>query len=344
MIPLHQRPEDADYNKNYVLYWNHVALELVRLTHTEIASGAVNGPPLVARMLGILHLAIHDAFFALHNTAGIGTYLSPMQSAPYRLPDILDAHDGKQAVAGAAITVLEDQYLVSHPSKSFYANDQAEQLLRQYITTFAPDTLSSSYRFGYEVGKAMLKLLAIKQDESGTKQDGYMPRQGQYRFFQDPTNPVVVSPVDQNDPDSPKRALRVAHAPFYGMTAKRLAVQHRIGNDRTEHIITDPPVGFGEGDVAEYVDALRDVYRMWGRTELNTTTRRPWQTAAAHFWAYDGSNLIGVPLRLYNQILRKVAWDYRPDKKIPDSDKNNIEFARLFALCNAAMADAGIFA
>lgn len=53
---------------------------------------------------------------------------------------------------------------------------------------------------------------------------------------------------------------------------------------------------------------------------------------------------IGVPLRLYNQILRKVAWDHRPDEKIPDSDKNNVDFARLFALCNAAMADAGIFA
>ncbi|KAI7236849.1 hypothetical protein KC330_g3495 [Hortaea werneckii] len=326
MIPLHQRPEDADYNKNYFLYWNHVALELVRLTHTETASGAVNGPPLVARMLAILHLAIHDAFLALHNTAGIGTYLSPTQSAPYRLADILDARDGKQAVAGAAITVLEDQYFVSHPSKSFNANDQVEQLLRQYITTVAPDTLSSSYRFGYEVGKVMLKLLAIKQDEPRTKQDGYMPRQGQYRFFHDPTKPVVVSPVDPNDPDSPKRASR------------------RIGNDQTEHMIADPLVGFGEGDVAEYVDALRDVYRMGGRTELNTTTRRPWQTAAAHFWAYDGSNLIGVPLRLSNQILRKVAWDYRPDKKTPDSDKNNVEFARLFALCNAAMADAGIFA
>lgn len=241
--------------------------------------------------LGILHLAIHDAFFALHNTAGISTYLSPTQSAPYHLPDILDARDGKQAVAGAAITVLEEQYFMSHPSESFSANDQVEQLLRRYITAFAPDTLSSSYRFGYEVGKAMLKLLAIKQDEPGTDQDSYMPSQGQYRFFHDPTNPVVVNSVDPNDPESPKRASRVAHAPFYGMTAKRLAVQYRIGKDQTEHIIADPPVGFGEADIPEYVDALRDVYRMGGRTELNTTTRRPWQTAAAHFWAYDGSNL-----------------------------------------------------
>ncbi|KAI7199012.1 hypothetical protein KC316_g3859 [Hortaea werneckii] len=76
MIRLHQRLEEAEYNKNYVLYWNHVALELVRLTHTETASGAVNGPPLVARMLGILHPAIHDAFFALHNTAGMALTLA----------------------------------------------------------------------------------------------------------------------------------------------------------------------------------------------------------------------------------------------------------------------------
>jgi hypothetical protein len=53
------------------------------------------------------------------------------------------------------------------------------------------------------------------------------------------------------------------------------------------------------------------------------------------FWAYDGARLIGTPPRLYNQIVRQIA----------DDDGMSVqEMARLFALCNLAMADAGIVA
>lgn len=58
------------------------------------------------------------------------------------------------------------------------------------------------------------------------------------------------------------------------------------------------------------------------------------------FWAYDSSNLIGTPPRLYNQILRKVMWE----KKFEKEEQRTAEFVRLFALVNAAMTDAGIFA
>jgi hypothetical protein len=51
------------------------------------------------------------------------------------------------------------------------------------------------------------------------------------------------------------------------------------------------------------------------------------------FWAYDGARLIGTPPRLYNQIVRQIAEHDR----LSDPD-----LARLFALCNVAMADAGI--
>ena len=81
-----------------------------------------------------------------------------------------------------------------------------------------------------------------------------------------------------------------------------------------------------------------------GAPNANETDRKPDETVAALFWAYDGANLIGTPPRLYNQILRKLAWDKKTPGAAPNDPAVTAEFARLFALANAAMADAGIFA
>ena len=59
MVVLPPVGEPPEYNLNYILYWNHVALELNRLTHS--VAGPQTGPPASARALGILHLAINDA-------------------------------------------------------------------------------------------------------------------------------------------------------------------------------------------------------------------------------------------------------------------------------------------
>lgn len=127
------------------------------------------------------------------------------------------------------------------------------------------------------------------------------------------------------------------------MTAKRIAVQGVVDGNQTRHIIADPPVGFGTNDLADYEWAVGEVYREGGAPALNSTTRTPDQTATGFFWAYDGANLIGTPLRHYNQILRQLAWDRKPSAD-PTAEANNADFARSFALVNAAGADAGIFA
>jgi vanadium chloroperoxidase len=82
------------------------------------------------------------------------------------------------------------------------------------------------------------------------------------------------------------------------------------------------------------------VIRLGGAPELFSTCRQPKETAGAYFWAYDGANLIGTPPRFYNRILRTLAWKNKRDD--PTDENTNAEFARLFALANVAMADAGI--
>ncbi|KAI9882962.1 MAG: polar growth protein [Watsoniomyces obsoletus] len=346
MVVLPPVEEPSEYNSNYVLYWNHVGLELNRLTHSVHGGGPQAGPPLSARALGILHLAINDAYFAIHPdpSGSATTYLSKDSSDPdFLLPDPLGARDARLAVAGAAITVLERQYTRPAANIATAATAEITQLLNQSIGAFPNlDTLSSSYRFGIAVGKAILKLLEIGPDEPGAGRGAYQPKPGRYQFDDDPTNPVRPEAVDPNNPKGPTRAVRPYHAPFYGMTARRVAVQMSIDGVPTEHIIADPPVGFGTEDFEEYDASVDEVIRMGGAPEANTTRRRPDQTVAGYYWAYDGVNLLGTPPRLYNQILRQIAWKKKPGEAT--SEATNADFARLFALANAALADAGIFA
>jgi hypothetical protein len=53
------------------------------------------------------------------------------------------------------------------------------------------------------------------------------------------------------------------------------------------------------------------------------------------YWAYDGPKGLGTPPRMYNQIVRQIATD---------QGNTTAQNARLFALVNVGMADAGIVA
>ena len=341
MVVLPPVNEPAEFNENYIFYWNSVALDLNRLVAT--LDGPQSGPPAAARALGILHLAINDAYFAIHVDPINTTYLRPDSSDPdTRLPAVMGAADARQAVAGAASTVLLQQYTTPSPTVATATTLQLSQFLQGAVAAFpALDTLSSSYRFGVAVGTVMLNLLAIRPSEPGFNQGNYRPTPGRYKFDDDPTNPVRIVPVDINNPSGPTRAVRVYNAPFYGMTAKRLAIQGIVDNVPVEHINADPPIGPSDVEMTEYAAAFENVYREGGAAILNTTRRTPAQTATGLFWAYDGSNIIGTPPRLYNQILRQIAWSRRMTSSAT-AEENNADFARLFALFNVTLADAGI--
>lgn len=343
MVVLPPSEEPAELNTNYILYWNHVALELNRLDAS--LGGPQPGPLLAARALSILHIAINDAYFAMKpDPNGLATtYLSPNASDPtYRLPDTRGSTDAANAVAGAAITVLQQLYTQPNLSVANNTTFQLNNFIQQRIGAFPNlDALGPSYQFGLAVGRAILNILAVRPGEPGVGAGAYRPKTGRYKFNDDPTNPVRVVPVDPNNPNGPQQVIRPYYAPFYGQTARRVAVQMSIQGMPTEHIIADPPVGFGVQDLGYYNATLREVIAEGGAPALNSTRRSPDRTTGALYWAYDGANLIGTPPRLYNQILRQLAWARRPTNGDPEAI--NADFARLFALANAAMDDAGVF-
>ncbi|KAL8829908.1 MAG: hypothetical protein Q9170_005974 [Blastenia crenularia] len=329
--------EPAEYNTNYILYWNNVALEICRLTNS-LYSGPNNDPPSSARALAIFHLAINDAYFGIRpDKSGVNTtyLISTDTNIDTRLPSAPTNGDARLAVAGAASTVLGQLY--ASPRQN--VPDATTIILRQFVdraTAAFPNlnVLSPSYAFGKAVGQAMLNVL--DQGAGPFDQDGYRPTPGPYKFDDDPTNPVRILPVDINNPNGPKKAVRIYSAPFYGFVAKRIAVQK-------DHLIGDPPVGYGVNNQQAYQFAFQEVYRQGGAIDLNTTSRKPSQMVTGFFWAYDGANLIGTPPRHYGQILRRIAVDHKPAANITD-EANNADFVRLFALANAAQGDAGIFA
>ncbi|HEX7153663.1 MAG TPA: phosphatase PAP2 family protein [Thermoanaerobaculia bacterium] len=140
-----------------------------------------------------------------------------------------------------------------------------------------------------------------------------------------PYTPTLTRGHHRPDPDNPTQGY---HGPVYGQ-ARGFAITKR-------HALDAPPF-----DNPEYVDAVREVRREGIRPDLLATLpddffkkRREMDHAVIGvWWAYDGVANLGTPPRLYNQILHVIA-----------AAKGNTEAqnARLFALMNVAMGDAGI--
>lgn len=162
---------------------------------------------------------------------------------------------------------------------------------------------------GLQVAQA---ILADRENDPGAGAEGYVPsyQRGRHRI----------------DPDNPDQGF---HAPFYGARSKGFAITARHG-------LTAPPF-----DNPEYVTALRQVRgrgiapELMGTLPANVNARTVDQTLIGIFWGYDGAAELGTPPRLYNQIVRRIAVARG------NSEADN---ARLFALVNVAMGDAGILA
>jgi len=86
---------------------------------------------------------------------------------------------------------------------------------------------------------------------------------------------------------------------------------------------------------SEYATAYNEA-KLYGGDGITTPTiRSPDQTEIGTYWAYDGTPSLCAPPRLYNQIAMHIADQL-------GTSSNPVELARLLALVNVAMADAGI--
>ncbi len=83
----------------------------------------------------------------------------------------------------------------------------------------------------------------------------------------------------------------------------------------------------------EYVATFDEVKAIGGDGVVTPTARTAEQSEIGIYWAYDGTPSLCAPPRLYNQITMQIAEQMGSDV---------VELARLLALVNVALADAGI--
>jgi hypothetical protein len=86
-------------------------------------------------------------------------------------------------------------------------------------------------------------------------------------------------------------------------------------------------------DSAEYLAAYNEAKAFGGDGVHTPSVRTPEQSFIGIFWAYDGTPSLCAPPRLYNQITVHIA---------DQMHLGTLDLARLLALANTAMADAGM--
>lgn len=276
-----------------ILYWNEVALEANRVSHSNDKKEQT-GPPLSSRALAIVHLAMYDAYGGATQNAALPHYLTPPPCARV---------SADAAVAAAAHTALS----VLFPSQRPFFDRKLTQAPLQ------GPALDDGYTFGRT---AALSLLYHRRNDPGAGDAGYMPSlaRGHHR----------------PDPDNPDQGF---HAPFYGAGSRPFAV--------TGAPTLLPPPWPTTPANPQYQSSLQQVRgkgiapELMGALPAGLAARTPEETVIGLYWGYDGAAELGTPPRLYNQIIRTVAIA---------QGNTPADNARLFALVNAAMADAGIFA
>jgi hypothetical protein len=218
------------------------------------------------------------------------------------------------AVAAAAHATLSKLF----PSqKPFFDLKHAQAGLQ----SSAP-ALHAGHAFGLTVAQ---KILDDRKNDPDANDDGYAAS--------------IARGAHRPDPDNPDQGY---HAPFYGAKSKCFAVTDRHG------LAAPPQPGTAASPASPaYTSALQQVRDKGIAPELTGTVpsssgRTVNETLIGIYWGYDGAVGLGTPPRLYNQIVRKVAQKKpNPTTGVPNTAAEN---ARLFALVNVAMADAGILA
>jgi len=210
----------------------------------------------------------------------------------------------KAAIAQAAHDTLVELY----PS---HAAQFAEQLVDDLAKVEDPEGQKEA---GIDLGRhAALSILELRANDGSNHPEprvgvDYIPEDGPGIWRQDPIS---------------KHPLALG--------ARWAEVKPFVLASASQFRIAPPPAV----DSAAYAAAYEEVFLLGGDGLTTPTERTADETSAAIYWAYDGLPSLCAPPRLYNQIVVQLAEEQGLDI---------VDTARLLALVNVAMADAGIAA
>lgn len=289
-----------------ILVWNLVALQANANDYDQsiVSTKDQDGPTATSRAFAIVHGAMHRAMVSF-NQAYDHIGLST---------DFSSLHSPERtagmsaAIIEAAYQTLSTLYSQQRPIFTAVYNFHLNLIRRN---TTAPTEIT----MGLSVGHLMAAFMLESRQSDGSKStETYVP--------------TAVPGYHQVDPTQPTQGYHVSHwgklKPFFVSSPTRFRLTGTIGTTTLSRALYL--------NSTTYLNDLLEVKAFGAKTSIERTED---QKRIGIFWAYDGAPKIGTPPRLYNQVARTIAIQ----------QCNTVEQnARLFALINYAMADAGIAA
>ena len=217
---------------------------------------------------------------------------------------IADAAPGASMDAAIALAA-HDTLVAMYPSQKA----QCDALLAEELAKI-PDGLGKTE--GIRVGqRAARAILASREDDGSAQTD---PRLGTEFITSDRPGKWRQDPISQ---------IPIALGAHWD------EVKPFVVPDVTRFRVPPPPALTSRA----YAEAYNEVKRLGGDGATTKTERTEDQTFAGIYWAYDGTPSLCAPPRLYNQIAVAIADQMGTDI---------VDLARLLALVNVAMSDAGV--
>ncbi|MER9689665.1 MULTISPECIES: hypothetical protein [unclassified Mesorhizobium] len=294
----------AGDSRNAVEYWNDVALELNANDHTiKVGQARAPGPVASARALGLIHTVLADAVAR--------SYPDPLYKPFLYTVALKEKPSSPAAFVGGACAAIMSHIYQGPEHETFLRMKRAEFLRR----------IGLGNRSSWQLGQVFGSDSVFKDKWDWTDIWARIDNQ-KFTYTPGPQQHTV-------DPFNPDQGY---YGHSWGVEPKPLAL---TPDEVTKKIAqggcapSDPPA-IGTPDYKRDSNDVRLVGELRGGIE--NPQRTPEQIVPGLFWAYDAPPFIGTPPRLYNQFVRQVA---RQDKLGPR------RLARLLALCNLAMSDAG---
>jgi membrane-associated phospholipid phosphatase len=257
-----------------VLRWNAVALEAIRAERTP--------PPMAARNLAIVHVAIYDSVNAIDR-----------RHVPYAVDAVPEAGASMDAAAAAAAYYT---LVALHPER--------KQLFDRALAGSLAELPAGDGRdAGLDLGRFVAdKIIELRCDDGAARaQAEYAPARRPGTWERTP----------------PQRA-----EPLYPLWGNVKPFAMRPG---TQYRVPTPPALTSR----EYTAAYREVKALGGKRGSRRTAD---QTEIALFWADNAGS--ATPPGHWNEIARTIARQ---------RGLSLAENARLLALLNMSLADAGIY-
>jgi hypothetical protein len=306
--------------------WNEIALDTTAIDHTPVAAGEDRqfgeqlGPPRSARAMAIIHIAMFDAENAV--TKKFVSYSD--------IPAVQRNVSLDRAIAQAA----HDTLVALYPSQK----DRIDAIFDEDIDKIQgnKDSIDDGAALGKQAASAILALR--KKDGSELPEPRWFtdcpPGVVPYCFF--PIGWPNQPGIWQIDPISKLGVALGGNWPQVKPFVMTSADQFRA--PPPPPFPKKPPPFVDKNAFLKnkaFKETFNEEVRIGGDpTQDTNTSRKEHQTFIAKFWAYDGTPALCAPPRLYNMIARTIALQQKM-RTVP-------EIARLFALVNVAMADAGV--